>query len=88
MIQDLENSDNAERSTIIMPNQAMSWQGFLCVCLLISVVTLAVAIPFYRVGLMLVLPYSGIESPKNNWHPSHLLVNPPWPANRGGEVSR
>ena len=77
MIQNLENSDNTERSSIIMPNQAMPLQGLSRVRLLNSAIALAVTTPFYSVGLTPVLPCSGIEPPVNNWRPNHLPVRLP-----------
>lgn len=46
---------------VVMPNQAMSWQGLVRAYTGIAAVALMVALYFYFLGLPLVLPFSGLE---------------------------
>jgi len=83
----LENSDNSERNVVVMPNQVLSWQGLRFICWLLTATTLVIAIPFYSVGLMLVLPCLVIEARKIIGAQSFPLFAP-MAANKGREVSK
>jgi len=83
----LENPDNSGRNVIIMPNQAMSWQGLRCIHWLLTATILVVAIPFYSVVLMFVLPCPCIEARKIIGAQLFTMFDP-MSANRGREVSK
>ena len=61
MLYNLTSDGNLEKTIMIMPNRAMSWQNIMLIYFLISVVTLSIAIWFFTQGLIFILPFAGIE---------------------------
>lgn len=61
MLYNLTSDGNLEKTIMVMPNRAMSWQNIMLIYFLISVVTLSIAIWFFTQGLILILPFAGIE---------------------------
>ena len=61
MFFNLTNENELEKTIMVMPNRAMSWQHIMMFYFVITVVTLSIAINFYIQGLTLILPFAGLE---------------------------
>ena len=54
--------DNGHNGHILLePNLSLSWKTNTRIFFVITIITLAIAIHFYRLGGWLVLPFSGLE---------------------------
>lgn len=61
MFFNLTNENELEKTIMVMPNRAMSWQHIMMFYCAIAIVTLTIAFNFYTQGLTLVLPFAGLE---------------------------
>ena len=61
MFFNLTNENELEKTIMVMPNRAMSWQHIMMFYCAIAIVTLTIAFNFYAQGLTLVLPFAGLE---------------------------
>lgn len=61
MILTLPGPDRGTRCIVVQPNRSMSWRTLVLVYLLIVFVCMTIALVFFRMGLTLILPFSGLE---------------------------
>ena len=61
MFFNLTKENELEKTIMVMPNRAMSWQHIMMFYFAIAIVTLTIAFNFYAQGLTLILPFAGLE---------------------------
>ena len=61
MLFNLTNENDLKKTIMVMPNRAMPWQHIMVIYLLVSGVTISIAFSFFTQGLILILPFAGLE---------------------------
>lgn len=61
MILTLPGPDHDTRCIVVEPNRSMPWRTLVLIYLLIVFVCMTIALVYFRIGLTLILPFSGLE---------------------------
>lgn len=61
MIVNLDNTENATKGFVVMPNRAMPWRQQLFLFSIFAAFSLGIASGFFLQGLTLILPFAGLE---------------------------